>query len=66
MATAEALLTAEEFERMPDPGYPTELVRGRIVAMNPPGFRHGEVCAKDSANHWRSSRSADSGPTCAV
>ena len=45
MATAEALLTAEEFERMPDPGYPTELVRGRIVAMNPPGFRHGEVCS---------------------
>ena len=44
MATAEALLTAEEFERMPDPGYPTELVRGRIVAMNPPGFRHGAVC----------------------
>ena len=29
MATvAEKLLTAEEFARMPDPGYPTELVRG--------------------------------------
>lgn len=45
MATAEALLTAEEFEQMPDPGYPTELVRGRIVAMDPPGFRHGEICS---------------------
>lgn len=41
-----ALLTAEEFARRPDPGYPEELVKGRIVAMTPPGFRHGKVCAR--------------------
>jgi len=45
MATvAEKLLTAEEFAAMPDPGHPTELVRGRVVDMPPPNFRHGEVC----------------------
>ena len=36
MATAEMLMTAEEFGRRPDPGYPEELVRGRIVALPPP------------------------------
>ncbi len=41
-----ALLTAEEFARRPDPGYPEELVRGEVVAMTPPGFRHGRVCAQ--------------------
>lgn len=48
MATAEmpALLTAEEFGRRPDPGYPEELVRGRIVDMPPPDRMHGYVCLK--------------------
>ncbi len=46
VAKEEALLTAEEFGRRPDPGYPEELVRGRIVAMPPPGARHGKVCLK--------------------
>jgi Uma2 family endonuclease len=48
MATAsqERLLTAEEFARRPDPGYPEELVRGRVVAMPPPRPRHGQVCNK--------------------
>lgn len=46
MATAEALMTAEEFGKRPDPGYPEELVRGRIVAMPPPDRRHGYVCLK--------------------
>jgi Uma2 family endonuclease len=47
MATvAEKLLTAEEFALMPDPGYPTELVRGRIVEMPSPGPRHGQVCTE--------------------
>ncbi len=45
MATTEAYLTAEEFFLLPDNGRLTELVRGRIVAMNMPGFRHGEICA---------------------
>jgi Uma2 family endonuclease len=46
MATAEALLTAEEYRLLPDDGAPTELVCGRIVPMNMPGFRHGQVCAQ--------------------
>lgn len=44
MATvAEKLLTAEEFARLPNPpdGSRQELVRGVIVTMPPPGFRHG-------------------------
>ncbi len=44
MATAEALLTAEEYQLLPDNGQPTELVRGRIVPMNLPMPRHGEIC----------------------
>jgi Uma2 family endonuclease len=40
------LLTAEEFARRPDPGYPEELVRGRIVPMPQPTPRHGEICAQ--------------------
>jgi Uma2 family endonuclease len=41
------LLTAEEFGSRPDPGYPEELVRGRIEAMSPlPQARHGQVCNK--------------------
>jgi Uma2 family endonuclease len=46
MATAEALLTAEEFGRRPDPGYPEELVQGRIIAMPPPTPFHGKVCGQ--------------------
>jgi Uma2 family endonuclease len=48
MATAEMLelMTAEQFGKRPDPGYPEELVRGRVVAMSVPDRRHGYVCAK--------------------
>ena len=48
MATAELLdlVTAEEFGKRPDPGYPEELVRGRIVAMSVPDRRHGYVCVR--------------------
>jgi Uma2 family endonuclease len=47
MATAEeTLLTAEEYARLPDDGRPTELVRGRIVSLNPPYPYHGYVCVK--------------------
>ena len=46
MATAEALLTAEEYALMPDNGRPTELVRGRIISMNMPYPRHGQICCK--------------------
>jgi len=47
MSTApQPVLTAEEFGRRPDPGYPEELVRGRIVSMSPPNPRHGQICGK--------------------
>ena len=39
------LLTAEEYAQLPDRGVPTELVRGRVVTMNVPAPRHGEICA---------------------
>src|SRR5581483_10520332 len=40
------LLTAEEFLRLPSDGRPKELVRGRIVHMNVPKPRHGQICSK--------------------
>ncbi|HEX8203810.1 MAG TPA: Uma2 family endonuclease [Isosphaeraceae bacterium] len=45
-ATAQALLTAEEYGRRPDPGTPEELVRGRIVRMPQPKPRHGQIRAR--------------------
>ncbi|HUG90045.1 MAG TPA: Uma2 family endonuclease [Planctomycetaceae bacterium] len=41
-----ALLTAEEYLRLPDSGRPTELVRGRVIPMNVPKPRHGQVCSR--------------------
>ncbi len=41
MATATALLTIEEYLAPPDDGTSTELVRGRIIEMPPPGSLHG-------------------------
>src|SRR5207244_1669587 len=46
MSIVQTLLTAEEFARLPDRGRPTELVRGRIVEMNVPFPRHGQVCGQ--------------------
>lgn len=46
MGTVEALMTAEEFGNRPDPGYPEELVQGRIVPMPMPDRRHGYVCGQ--------------------
>jgi Uma2 family endonuclease len=44
MATiAERLLTAEDFAKLPESGRPTELVRGRVVSMNVPAPRHGQI-----------------------
>jgi len=45
MATATAHLTAQEYLLLPDNGQPTELVRGKIITMNVPMPRHGEICA---------------------
>lgn len=46
MSIAEAFLTAEEFAQRQNVGPLSELVRGRVVPMNMPSPRHGEVCAK--------------------
>ncbi len=46
MATvAPKLMTAEAFARLPEPadGSRQELVRGVVVVMPPPGFRHGVI-----------------------
>jgi Uma2 family endonuclease len=45
MVTTEALLTAEDYLLLPDNGQPTELVQGRLVPMNMPMPRHGEICS---------------------
>ncbi len=42
------LITAEEFAKRPDPGYPEELVRGKVVAMSVPDRRHGYVCPSEN------------------
>lgn len=42
--TPPKLLTAEEYIRLPGSLGRTELRRGVVVQMPPPGFRHGEVC----------------------
>jgi Uma2 family endonuclease len=39
------LLTAEEYEKLPDMGVPTELVRGKVVEMYMATPRHGEICS---------------------
>jgi Uma2 family endonuclease len=46
MIATDTLLTAEQYGLMPDNGQPTELVRGRIVPLNMPYPRHGEICVK--------------------
>jgi Uma2 family endonuclease len=50
MVTVTELLTAAEFGRRPDPGFPEELVQGRIVAMPIPTPRHGQICGEVN---WR-------------
>lgn len=39
-------MTAEQYGRLPDLGYPTELVRGQIKVMNQPYPEHGRICAE--------------------
>jgi Uma2 family endonuclease len=42
----ETLLTAEEFRRLPEDGRPKELKRGRVIRMNLPAPRHGQICVQ--------------------
>jgi Uma2 family endonuclease len=44
MATATALMTAEEFRLLPDDGRRLELVQGVPLEMSLPTPRHGEIC----------------------
>ncbi len=46
VAAEKNLLTAEDFLRLPNEGRPRELVRGRVVYMNVPKPRHGQICSK--------------------
>jgi Uma2 family endonuclease len=48
MTTLAPLLTAAEYLALPENGQWTELVRGRVVTMNVPTPRHGEICAQTS------------------
>jgi Uma2 family endonuclease len=45
-SVTDKLLTVEEYSKLTDLDYPTELVRGKIVRMNPPQSRHGQVCSR--------------------
>lgn len=45
VATSPRLMTAEEFFALgKEPR--SELVRGKMVEMTPPGFRHGSICSR--------------------
>lgn len=46
MLMSDGLLTVEEYLDLPDLGCPTELVRGRVVALPLPGFLHGVLSAR--------------------
>ncbi len=46
MATVDTLVTAEQLAELPNVGRYTELVRGRIVEVNPPSVWHGYVCTR--------------------
>jgi Uma2 family endonuclease len=46
--TPEVLLTAEQYAALPDDGKMTELVRGKVVEMPPPGALHGYITANIS------------------
>jgi len=40
------IMTAEQLERVQIPGKSTELVRGRLVVLEPPGTYHGELAGR--------------------
>jgi len=48
MAAETVLMTVEEFAALPPTDNFTELVRGVVIEMPPPSFRHGEVCSNVS------------------
>lgn len=40
------LFTTEQFAQRPDPGYPEELVRGKIVPLSYGSRRYGQICTR--------------------
>ncbi len=40
------IMTAEQLERVDIPGKSTELVRGRLVVLEPPGTHHGKLAGR--------------------
>jgi Uma2 family endonuclease len=52
MVTRDAM-TAEELYRLSLPNKRTELVAGRLIVREPPGFRHGRVAAGLAAKVWK-------------
>jgi len=46
MSASRPQYTAEALLRMTSPGKQYELVRGELVEMTPPGFRHGEIIVR--------------------
>ena len=54
-------VTAEELARIPDDDRRHELVRGRLIEMSPPGFRHGAIAVSLASLLASHVRSADLG-----
>lgn len=46
MPVAEALMTIEDYLAVPDDGRMYELIRGRMIPVNMPKPRHGQVCVR--------------------
>ena len=46
VAEGKGLLTIEEFSRLTNEGPVVELVRGRLVEVNQPKPRHGQICVR--------------------
>ena len=46
------LVTADDLEQMPEDDFRYELVRGRLVRMNPVGPRHGRITVALAARLW--------------
>ncbi len=65
--TTTALMTVEEFERLPDGNVRRELVRGEVIEMTPGGYDHSTVGARiigaliQAAGHLGEVVSADCG-----
>lgn len=58
---ASELVTAEELERMGRPAFHFELVKGRLVRMNPPNHEHGRVTVHLGAALFQFVRANDLG-----